>query len=284
MTMATVITLYKQPKLAEMLLRAMNHPGFHFYLHIDKKADIKPYEYLFNFPNVFLVKKRYDIKWAGYSMIDALLAGMEQALGSGIQYDFINHLSGQCYPLKPITQIHDFFEKNKGRNFLACETAPSEWWQGAKMRYEDYHFQDANFRGSYRLAKLLSTVLPKRKLPFPYTLYGGLLGAYWTISTDAARYIIKYLKENKKARDFFRKTWGPDEFLFNTIIMNSLLRDSVVNNNYRYIDWSKGGWHPKVLTAADFPALAESSCFFARKFDLTVDVKILDLISTKLLS
>ncbi len=231
MMMATVITLYKQPQLAEMILRAMSHPGYHFYLHIDKKVDIKPYEYLFNFPNVFLIKKRFDIKWAGYSMVEALLEGMNQALTSGYKYDFINHISGQDYPLKPMNRLHDFFEANKDKNFLACETAPSDWWKGAKMRYEDYHFQDSNMPGSYRLAKFLTSVLPKRKLPFPYTLYGGLLGAYWTITAEAARYILEYLKENKKARDFFRKTWGPDEFLFNTLIMNSPLKDTVVNTN-----------------------------------------------------
>ena len=284
MMMATLITLYKQPQLAESLLRAMKHPGFHFYLHIDKKVDIKPYEYLFNFPNVFLIRKRFDIKWAGYSMVEALLEGMDQALNSGYKYDFINHLSGQCYPLKPMTQIHDFFEANKDRNFLACEMAPSDWWKGARMRYEDYHFQDSNMPGSYRFAKLLSTVLPKRKLPFPYTLYGGLLGAYWTITAEAARYILEYLKENKKARDFFRRTWGPDEFLFNTLIMNSPLKETVVNNNYRYIDWSEGGWHPKILKAEDFDKLAQTGAFFARKFDLTVDGKILELINSKLLS
>jgi core-2/I-Branching enzyme len=284
MMMATVITLYKQPQLAEMLLRAMSHPGYHFYLHIDKKVDIKPYEYLFNFPNVFLIKKRFDIKWAGYSMVEALLEGMNQALNSGINYDFINHISGQDYPIKPINQLHDFFEANKDRNFLACETAPSDWWQGAKMRYEDYHFQDSNMPGSYRFAKFLSSILPKRKLPFSYTLYGGLLGAYWTITTDAAQYILRYLEENKKAREFFRKTWGPDEFLFNTLIMNSPFKATVVNNNYRYIDWSEGGWHPKILKVEDFDKLSETQAFFARKFDLTVDRKILELINSKLLS
>ncbi len=267
-----------------MLLRAMRHPGFHFYLHIDKKVDIKPYEFLFNFPNVYLVKKRFDIKWAGYSMVEALLEGMEQALTSGIQYDYINHISGQCYPLKPMSELHDFFEANKGKSFLSCETAPSEWWKGARMRYENYHFQDSNFKGSYRLAQFLTTVLPKRKLPFPYTLYGGLQGAYWTITAEAATYIIQFLRENNKVRDFFRKTWGPDEFLFNTLIMNSSFRAMVVNNNYRYIDWSEGGWHPKILTVKDFPSLAGTTDIFARKFDLTVDVKILDLINTKLLS
>lgn len=284
MRMATIITLYKQPKLAEMILRAMQHEGFHFYLHIDKKVDSKPFEYLKEFPNTFFLKKRWNIKWAGYSMVDALVSGMKEALESGIHYDFINHISGQDHPIKPAHTIHDFFDQYKGKNFLSCEPAPSDWWEHARTRYEKYHFQDVNFKGKHRLATFLTQLLPKRKLPFPYKVYGGSLGAYWTISQETARYLVSYLDHNNKVRKFFKLTWGPDEFLFNTLIMNSDFSQHVINKNYRYIDWSEGAWHPKILTLNDFERLQRSDCFFARKFDLTVDTKILEMVANNLVS
>ena len=282
MRMATIITLYKQPGLAEKILRAMQHEGFHFYLHIDKKANIKDYEHLAGIPNTFILKKRWDIRWAGYSMVDALLSGMKEALASGVHYDFINHISGQDHPIKPPHVIHDFFDKHKGKNFLSCEPAPSDWWEHARTRYEKYHFQDINFKGKHRLAAALTKLLPARKLPFPYNVYGGSLGAYWTISREAAEYLVAYLDKNNKVRSFFKMSWGPDEFLFNTLIMNSEFRPKVINKNYRYIDWSEGAWHPKILTVNDFDKLKQSDCFFARKFDLTVDTKILEMITRNL--
>jgi hypothetical protein len=284
MKIATVITVYKQPELVERLLKTMEHTGFDFYLHIDQKVDIKDYSYLANLPNTFILKKRFDIKWAGYSMIDALLYGMTVIRNSGITYDFINHMSAQCYPIKPVQSIYDFFDLHKGSNFLNCEAFPSEWWHKARARYEKYHFPDYAFKGVHRLGEVLTKILPPRKLPFDYILYGGAVGAYWTITQETANYIIDYLKENKNVGSFFKRTWGPDEFLFNTLVMNSPFRNNVVNYNYRYIDWSESLPHPKVLTRKDYNALASSGDFFARKFDTGVDTEILNLIDKNLLS
>jgi hypothetical protein len=44
-----------------------------------------------------------------------------------------------------------------------------------------------------------------------------------------------------------------------------------------------GGSNPKILTVKDFDAVAQSECFFARKFDIKVDTAILDMIDAHLL-
>ena len=284
MRIATIITVYKQPELIERLLRTMEHPQFDFYLHIDEKVDMSDYHYLAKLPNTYILKKRFDIKWADYSMIDALIYAMRELLKSGIVYDFINHMSAQCYPIKPMSLLYDFLNSRKGSNFLNCEAYPSEWWNKAKGRYELYHFPAWSIRGIHRFSDVLTKILPKRKLPFDYTLYGGAFGAYWTITRATADYIIDYLEQNKNVENFFRKTWGPDEVLFNTLIMNSPFRTQVNNNNYRYIDWSAGLPNPKILTIDDYEYLAESDAFLARKFDLGVDSEILNIIDKKLLS
>ncbi|WP_411274162.1 beta-1,6-N-acetylglucosaminyltransferase [Daejeonella sp.] len=283
MKIATIITIYKQPELIERLLRTMEHAGFDFYLHIDKKVDIAEYRYLSNIPNTYILKKRFDIKWAGYSMIDALTYGMREILKSGIEYDFINHMSGQCYPIKPISLIYDFFNSHKGSNFLNCETYPSDWWNKAVGRFELYHFPSYSIRGIHRFSDVLTKFLPRRKLPFDYTLYGGAFGAYWTITSATADHIINYLERNKNVENFFRKTWGPDEVLFNTLVMNSPFCAQVINKNYRYIDWSAGLPNPKILTIDDYENLTDSDAFFARKFDLGVDREILNIIDKNLL-
>jgi len=208
---------------------------------------------------------------------------MQEIFASGVPYDFINHMSGQCYPIKKASFIYDFLSRHIGKNFVSCHPQPSNWWAEAAYRYEKYHFPDSEIRGSNRFASVISLMLPKRKLPFDFTLYGSQFGAYWIITYDAARYIVSYLKENPEVEKFFRKTWGPDEFLFNTILMNSPHVANVINNNFRYIDWSQGGSRPKILTTKDFPALAASDCFIARKFDVEIDPVILDKIDSNLL-
>ena len=281
MLTANIITVYKQPKLVETLLRTMQHPCFHFYLHIDRKADIRQYEYLAELPNVFLIKERIDIKWAGYSIVEALVCGMRQALNSGHSYDFITHLSGQCLPLKPVDELFNYYKANKGKILLSCSPAPNPWWDEARRRTESYNFHQFDFRGKYRLGTLISRLLPKRKSP-GLVLYGGPHGAYWTITPDAARYICEVLETNRKIIKFFKYVWGPDEILVNSLIMNSPFKSQVVIQNDRYIDWSAGGGHPKILTTDDFRRIINSGCLYARKFDIESEPAVVALLENYL--
>lgn len=285
MKMATIITVYKQPQLVERLILAMQYNNsFHFFLHIDAKVDPKPFQYLAKLPNTFIIKKRVKVYWAGFSLLEALLCGMEEIFKSEIKFDYINHMSGQCYPIKPAKEIYNYFRQNIGFNFLSSETPPSEWWDKAAMRYKEYHLFDFGIKGGYRLGRILTRLLPVRKLPFDYALYGGSFGAYWTLDMPCARYIYDVLRNDKKIRNFFRISWGPDEYLINTLIMGSPFKNKVINDNQRLIDWSEGGWHPAIFTVNNINVLANSPKMIARKFDLTVDSKILDLIDQKLLT
>ena len=61
--------------------------------------------------------------------------------------------------------------------------------------------------------------------------------------------------------------------------MNSPFKSEVVNEYKRYIEWkNKDDAHPAILTSEDFPKILNSGMWFARKFDMNVDSKILDMI------
>ena len=46
---------------------------------------------------------------------------------------------------------------------------------------------------------------------------------------------------------FFGHVKIPDEIFVQTVLLNSPLRDTVVGDDVHYIDWSRGGAHPKTL-------------------------------------
>jgi hypothetical protein len=60
--------------------------------------------------------------------------------------------------------------------------------------------------------------------------------------------------------------------------MNSPWKDQVLNNNFRYIDWTNGGSNPKVLVTEDYEKIITSDTIIGRKFNAAVDANILDLI------
>jgi hypothetical protein len=276
--MAHIIMAYKDPAQIERLVKKMSHPCFDFYIHVDKKFDQSPFEYLANIDRVFLIKGREKIRWAGYSFTKSVLRCVEEILGGEKKYDHISSMSGQDYPLKSTEYFYRFFESHKGNNFLAIEKFGSKWWDEAEQRIVEYHMTDFDFKGRYRFQFLINRILPKRKFPYGYTLYGSNRATWWTITSDCARYIVQFIKEHPKISRFAKYTWAPDEYLIPTLIMNSPFKDSVIADNYRYLDWSKGGANPKILTAADFESLKKTDKLLARKFDIKVDTSILDML------
>jgi hypothetical protein len=275
--------VHKNPAQVERLLGALAHEGVDCFLHLDRKADMRQYAYLANRPNVYFTPRRFLVHWASYRFTRAIVESVRDVLATGVAYDFINLLSGQDYPLKPAATIHRFLARHRGQSFLSFEPQGSAWWRHAITRIERYHTTYFNFRGQYRLQEWLNQLLPRRRFPLDYELYGGPNSSWWTLSREGANYLVQFLDEHAAVRRFSLFTWGSDEFLIATVLLNSPLQPWIVNDNYRYIDWSGGGANPKVLTAEDFEDLAQSPQLYARKFDLTQDAGILDRIDRELL-
>jgi hypothetical protein len=77
---------------------------------------------------------------------------------------------------------------------------------------------------------------------------------------------------------FFRHALHPDELFFQTVLLNSPLADTVVDDHLRFIDWRDDPGSPAVLQTPDRDAMIASGKLFARKFDTSVDEGILDLL------
>jgi hypothetical protein len=97
------------------------------------------------------------------------------------------------------------------------------------------------------------------------------------LSRAVVDYVQGVAHERPDIVRFFEHVYIPDEVFFQTLIMNSPLRDTVENENLRYLDWSRDP-APAVLGVADLDAMLGSGKLFARKFDVTVDGRVLDLV------
>src|SRR5687767_12881946 len=159
MKIAHLILTHKNPVQLERLISALKHPAFHFYNHIDKKADAGQFAHLVNDQDMFFIKNRTSIYWAGYGTIQATLNGFEEILPVG--YDYINVISGQDFPLKPAGYIYNYINGRKGSEFITCESIDDEWSEAAP-RVRKYHLINWRIPGKYRLERLVNAVLPAR--------------------------------------------------------------------------------------------------------------------------
>lgn len=279
MKIAHLIMTHKGPVQLERLLNRLTYSKFDLYVHLDKKVNIRDFEYLENLPNVFFIKNRVRCNWGGFSFVRAITESVREILSKETKYCYVNLLSAQDYPLKNNDYIYTFFKANEGKNFISFdECSESLWWQQAKSRYEKYHFTDINVRGRYQIQKVVNRFLPKRNFPLRVKMYGSSNASWWMLTTECLNHVLKLIDKNKKIASFMRLTWGADEFFYPTLIMNSEIQSSAINNNYRYIQWAFESTHPDILSINDLETISKTSCLFARKFDYRVDVAILDAI------
>jgi len=273
MRIAHLILTHGDPEHLERLIKRLQHPNADFFIHVDLKTRIDPFLHLERLGQVFFIHHRMNVIWGGFSIVEATLKGFDAILESHKQYDYINLLSGQDYPLKDVEDIHEFLEKNPGKVFTEYLSVEEEWKE-AIPRIRNYYFTNYPFPGSHFFEKLVSAILPTRKLPRKMKAYGR--SQWFTMSTLHANYISDYLLDFKEVINFFKYTWGSDEFFFQTLIFNSDYGSDMVNDNLRMIDWSEGKPSPKTFTIEDAERLTNSGKLFGRKFNSKIDSKILD--------
>lgn len=275
MRFACLIVTYTAAELTIRMIKKLDNGDFDFYIHLDKKVDINTHRELFDMPNVFFVKDRIDVKWAGYTVVQASFNGLKEIRASGKKYEFVNLLSGQDYPLKSADYISKFLSKQVGKQLIKHWDFETEWDE-AFARIHKYHFTDKEFKGRYLLQRIINSIV-KRKPPTDLRFY-GTSSTFWTLSPECAYYVMDYIAARPKFERFLKYTWGSDEFIFQTVIMNSHWKDQVHNNNYRYIDWSGGGSHPKLLTTDDYEKIVATDNILGRKFNISIDANVLNLI------
>lgn len=284
MKVAHLIMVHKYPQQLEELIRALDHPDFYIFIHLDKKIPMASFTYLGTMPRVTFIRDRGISNWGGFSFVECVLASLKEILKHPLHFNFFNLLSGQDYPIKPINQIADFFKENLDKCYISFDKEhQKEWWSHAVTRYEHYHFTDKTFKGRYVVQWILNKLLPKRKFPLDIKLFGSSDSSWWAISKDAVQCIVDFTEQEKKTMKFMKYTWCADEFFFATILMNSRFKHTVVNNNLRLINWKEGSPNPIILSHLNFDEIKNSEKFFARKFDMDVDYDIMKKIEKDLL-
>lgn len=284
---AFLIMAHNEPKVLKCLLSLLDDYNNDIYLHIDKKskdlveADLRQ---CVNKSNIFFIK-RMDVRWGHYSQIKCALLLLKKAISK--HYDFYHLISGVDLPLKPISEINEFFRLNKGKNFIEFDEKANE--TGIFLnRVKYYHFfinkigrSDGNTAKIYfklynLLLKLQKVLHIDRLKSSSFKFYKG--AQWFSITHDLAAYVLLQMKFIKKHFYFGQSA---DEMFMQTIAKASPYSNSIVNDWIRYIDWSRGDFEkatPYTFTIDDYDELISSPSLFARKFSTVKDEEIVDKI------
>jgi hypothetical protein len=285
MNIAYTILAFKNPEQVFRLINSLKAENAYFFIHIDSKVDISDFLKIYeesNRVNIKFSDERFATNWSSFGCVEVLLSLFNEILSFNKKIDYVVTLTGQDYSIKSTKTINDFFVKNVDKVFMEYFKLPSpNWKNGGIDRIKPYHFNI--FRNRFLIKVLhklfiyLNPILPIKKLGLDYVYYGG--EAHFGFPVEVVRYIVNFMRSNPQFYWFFRHTYMPDEIVFQTILLNSKYKNIIENNVLKYIDWSKPGVSlPAVLKEEDFSKLVASNKLFARKFDIRVNAKILDLI------
>lgn len=261
-TIAYLIQAHHQPEHFSDLVFQLNHEQVCFFVHIDKKSDQELFlRKVKTLKNIYFVQKRVDVKWGGYSQVQATLSMMELALKSDYDFQYFVLLSGACYPIKSNNHIIKFFQNNNQNyidirncgyykknkylysNFLyylsekakkykifslitTC-IAPRKKWQ----EYSSYYVRmymcigKSHFREIFKshiLNIFANFILPAKKNPKNITkFYCG--SQWWYLRQETIKFLFQFLtdKKNKSIIKFYKYSSCSDERIFQTVLKNT---------------------------------------------------------------
>ena len=322
MKLAYLLAAHDQPAQLDRLINVLDGDDVVFYVHIDGNADVAPFEIFHESrSNVHFLRNRVRVTWMGYSHVESILRLMAQAVADGFDYCVL--LSGSDYPIKSNREIQDFFRKMDKEfiTFWRLEDKPS-WLHKIEYYYpidlipiHGYHKECetvARRRWFWRLYFKCQPSMKKRSFLKGIIPYGG--SDWFSLSHKCVTEVLDFTRENPSFVRFFKYTHCPSELFFHTIILNSELRQRVMNFdeyeqwssstsdddkrredkclpedsfNFRYIDWSGDVTRlresPAILDLRDWEMIRSSQDLFARKMHPVVSRDLLQLIDTHVL-
>lgn len=285
MKKAYIILAHKQPEQLYKLIERLDDNFSTFFIHIDKKKSIADFNNLLVFKDKVQFIKREASNWGGIGIVIAILNAFKVIKECNQEKRQIILLSGQDYPIKTNNHIDDFFSTSKYSVFIEYWSMPNfEVWKdkGGMGRISKYYFGKKIYQKYLaKTINFIAIILPFLKRALPYNLKPFCGWMWWSIDNYALEYILQFINKHPKYLKYHKYTFVPDEFFFQTILLNSKdkrLLASITNNNMRYIRWQEGKAHPDTLRVNDLQNLLQSDALFARKFDPDKDKLIISRI------
>lgn len=282
---AYLIIAHNDFNILEKLIKLIDDKRNDIYLHIDVKArdfDFKLFKSLVKESNLYFIK-RGNIRWGHYSQIKCEIELLKEATKK--EYAYYHLISGVDFLLKTQDEIHSFFSKNQGKEFIHfCSDKQVE---KIKFRIQYYHFVKYNRTANEKINRLSGLfdkytlkLQKKLKLKRKYNENINLkYGCNWfSITHNLAKYVVK---SEAWIHKHFKFTLCGDELFLQTLVYNSDFKNALYindfNDNYeacvRHIDWNRG--EPYIFRLEDFEELIESRQIFARKFSMSIDQDII---------
>jgi hypothetical protein len=247
----------------------------------------------------YLLPDDLELEWGGWSQARTILQGL-QRVGELLDPDWLLVLSGQDYPLRPLAEIESFLAATELDGMLGeaweldTSRRPEPPGDEFFLRYAYRHYRVP--RRTPRPPQVLRPLTYLREYPAPLPPRIGVrrlrlpfgpdfrcyVSADWlTLNRRAMQALLRAFHAQSRLLRYYRRVAIPSESIFASLLLNDRTLD-VARHNRRFVSFSSpSAPHPETLTSADLERVLASGCQFARKFDIEVDAKVLDVLDER---
>lgn len=290
MRFAYLIIAHNNYELLNKLLSVLDDENNDIYIHFDARIEnINDKEIVNNVSHssVQIVNERVKVSWGGVGLVQATFALLNVAKQSGT-YDYYHLMSGVDLPIKSNKYLQQFFEHNRGKEFVSFD--PYYTKRILQNRVSYYHLIDGNLmrksKTMYKINQILvgiQRILHISRKPIARDLSGG--SNWFSITEDL---VSALLEDKTKILEALKYTFCSDEIFVQTFIQNNVnFSDRVYRKekygNMRYIVFDSYG-ACQTWRYDQYEELMNSPYLYARKFsedDMALVDKIIETISNK---
>lgn len=280
-------------------------------IHHDESGSPLDVSRLESLPGVYVLQGSGG--YGDFSHVDRYFAAVDWLDAHGVEFDWLQTMTGQDYPLKPIAEIEHNLVYGGMDGFLQYApifpdrmTPGADWGAGPEFRLDDPFNSSMKYEyRSWRIGRptvakqrwlrpimALNLVQPWVRVSLAYSTigvrrrntiftddficYGGSF--FCALSAPCVRYAREFARDNPELVTFFRGLLAPEEVFLQTVLVNSK-KFQLTPYGTHYIDFRNSyNSHPKVLGVSDLPAMLASGAHWARKFNTSKDSEVLDIL------
>ncbi|MDR1743987.1 MAG: beta-1,6-N-acetylglucosaminyltransferase [Dysgonamonadaceae bacterium] len=270
---AYLIIAHNEFEVLRKLIGALDDSRNDIFVHFDLKLKECPSLEARN-AGLFILENRVDVRWGDISVVEAEYALFKEAFQRGKKYAYYHLLSGVDLPLKSQGEIHDFFAKHAGKEFIGF--SQYDYTEEVDRKVRRIHLFPRNFRFTDSFIDTAKKLIRALFLRIQFLLRIKInkntrfkKGTQWISVTDS--FVMYMLAEKREVLNTYRDTFCSDEIFVQTLCWNSIFRDRIyclddeAKGCMRKIGWKDGriyDWED-----GDYDELMQSGMLFARKFN-----------------
>lgn len=266
---AYLILAHNEWEMLRILVRCLDDERNDIYVHFDRKVKEMPMLQTVK-AGLHILEDRVAVYWGDLSVVEAEYKLLEAAHKEG-PYAYYHLLSGVDLPLKSQDYIHEFFEKNKGKEFIGytlTEVTPE-----VVRKVQRWHLFPKDFKNHSLLKRIVRALVIRLQEAVGYRRNKNIdfkKGSQWfSITEGLAEYVLTH---EDWAMKTFCHSFCADEMVVQTLCWMSPYKENIYNTTddakgcMRAIGWKDGQLHD--WEKKDLGVLQQSEALFARKFNL----------------